>query len=416
MQAPRTDVGFEQSKGCVLSDIREAILSEGVVFINDQCKGCDDCVKVCPSGAITVAGLGTKHIIDSSKCLSCGQCLITCPFGRIEEKSMLDDVRAAIAGDKVVMVQVAPAVRATLGEEFGLAKGTDAEGKMFSALRELGFDKVYDTVFGADLTIMEEGYELVGRILKSLGVKGYEDAESELPQFTSCCPGWVRYAELNHEDLLGHLSTAKSPMMMHGAIMKTYGAEQLDIDPADIYSVAVMPCTGKKLECSRPEFVSSGYPDVDAVITTRELAQMIREAGLDFDMLPDDGAPDSVMGEGTGAGVIFGNTGGVMEAALRTAYKVLSGHELDQLEVHAVRGEDGLREASVSIPLKSDLAEAAGTDALDLNVAIVNGTKNVETVIDRIEAGACPYHFVEVMNCPGGCVNGGGQPINHTIL
>ncbi|MDO4590870.1 MAG: [FeFe] hydrogenase, group A [Slackia sp.] len=399
-----------------MSDIREAILKEGVVFINDQCKGCDDCVKVCPNDAITVAGLGTKHVIDPEKCLSCGQCLITCPFARIEEKSMLDDVRAALAGDKIVMVQEAPAVRAALGVEFGLPEGTDTEGKMLSAMRELGFDKVYDTVFGADLTIMEEGHELVARILKSLGVKGYEDAEAELPQFTSCCPGWVRYAELNHSDMLAHLSTAKSPMMMHGAIMKTYGAEQLGIDPADIYSVAVMPCTAKKRECSRPEFVSSGYPDVDAVITTRELAQMIRDAGIDFEMLDENGKADSVMGEGTGAGVIFGNTGGVMEAALRTAYKALSGKELEQIEVHAVRGEDSVREATVSIPLKAEIAEAAGVDTFDLNVAVVSGTANVETVFDKIESGSCPYHFVEVMNCPGGCVNGGGQPINHTIL
>lgn len=399
-----------------MSDIREAILNEGVVFINDQCKGCDDCVKVCPNGCITVAGLGTKHVIDQEKCLSCGQCLITCPFGRIEERSMLDDVKAALAGDKVVMVQEAPAVRAALGVEFGLPEGTDVEGTMLSAMRELGFDKVYDTVFGADLTIMEEGYELVGRVLKSLGVKGYEDAEESLPQFTSCCPGWVRYAELNHADLLPHLSTAKSPMMMHGAIMKTYGAEQLGIDAADIYSVAVMPCTAKKRECSRPEFVSSGYPDVDAVITTRELAQMIREAGVDFDKLPADGVADKVMGEGTGAGVIFGNTGGVMEAALRTAYKVLSGKELESLDVHAVRGEEAVREAIVAIPLKKELAEAAGVESVELNVAVVSGTANVESVIEKIEAGSCPYHFVEVMNCPGGCVNGGGQPINHTIL
>lgn len=399
-----------------MSDIREAILSEGVVYINDQCKGCDDCVKVCPNDAITVAGLGTKHVIDPEKCLSCGQCLITCPFGRIEEKSMLDSVREALASDKLVVVQEAPAVRAALGEAFGLPEGTDAEGKMLSALRELGFDKVYDTVFGADLTIMEEGYELVGRILKSLGVEGYEDAEAELPQFTSCCPGWVRYAELNHDNLLPHLSTAKSPMMMQGAIMKTYGAEQLGVDAADMFSVAVMPCTAKKRECSRTEFVSSGYPDVDAVITTRELAQMITEAGINFDMLPDDAVADKVMGEGSGAGVIFGNTGGVMEAALRTAYRVLSGKELEQFEITAVRGEDHVREATVTIPLTAELAKAAGTDTFDLHVAIVSGTANVETVIEQVEAGTCPYHFVEVMNCPGGCVNGGGQPINHTIL
>lgn len=398
-----------------MSNISDQILEEGVISIGYDCKGCDDCVKVCPNDAITTKGLGTQHVIDASKCLSCGQCLITCPFGRIEDKSMVDDVKAALASDKIVMVQEAPAVRAGLGEEFDLPVGTDTEGQMYTGLRQLGFDHVYDTLFGADLTIMEEGYELVGRIMKSLGVEGYEDAESELPQFTSCCPGWVRFAELNFPHLLGHLSTAKSPMMMQGAVAKTYGAQQIGEDAENIYSVAVMPCTAKKRECSRPEFASSGYRDVDAVITTRELAQMLKNENIDLASL-EQSEPESLMGEGTGAAVIFGNTGGVMEAALRTAYAVLSGEELETFEMDAVRGQEDVREASVTIPLSDQWREKTGLESIDINVAVVSGSRNVMDIMYDVSEGNSPYHFVEVMNCPGGCVNGGGQPINHKIF
>lgn len=390
-----------------MSNISEAILSDGVIAISGECKGCDECVKVCPADAISVNGLGTKHIIDPKKCLHCGQCLITCPFDRIHDVSMVDEVKRAIAEGKTVIVQEAPAVRIGLSEAFGMPEGTNVQGKMYAALRQLGFAKVYDTLFSADLTIMEEGYELVGRLYKALGVEGYEDA-GDLPQFTSCCPGWVRYAELNHPEILPHLSTAKSPMMMLGAVIKTYGAQKLDVDPADVYSVAVMPCTSKKFEASRPEFISSGYEDVDAVITTRELAQMIKDAGIDFEALPEEEV-DKLLGTGSGAGAIFGVTGGVMEAALRTGYAVVSGKELENLDIQAVRGEDGLRDASVEIPLPD-----GGT--FELKVAIVSGTRNVEKIVDQIAAGTCEYHFIEVMNCPGGCINGGGQPINHTIL
>lgn len=390
-----------------MSNISEAILSDGVISITGECKGCDDCVKVCPAGAITVNGLGTKHVIDPDKCLSCGQCLVTCPFGRIHDQSMVDEVKAALTSGKTVIVQEAPAVRVGLSEAFGLPEGTNVQGKMYAALRRLGFSKVYDTLFSADLTIMEEGYELVGRLYKTLGIDGYENA-GELPQFTSCCPGWVRYAELNHPEILSNLSTAKSPMMMLGAVIKTYGAEKLGIDPSDIYSVAVMPCTAKKREASRPEFISSGYEDVDAVITTRELAQMIRDAGIDFDSLPEEEV-DKLLGTGSGAGAIFGVTGGVMEAALRTGYAVVSGKEMEKLDIEAVRGEEGLREARVNIPLST------GKD-FELRVAIVSGTQNVDKVIEQVKADTCNYHFIEVMNCPGGCINGGGQPINHKIL
>ena len=391
----------------VLSSIREVIRTDGVISISGSCKGCDDCVKYCPADAITLNGLGTKHWIDPAKCLNCGQCLIVCPFGRIQDVSMVEDVRQAIAEGKTVIVQEAPSVRVGLGEAFGMPEGTNVQGKMYAALRQLGFTKVYDTLFSADLTIMEEGFELVGRLYRALGVAGYEDA-GILPQFTSCCPAWVRYVELNHPELLAHLSTAKSPMAMMGAVIKTYAAQKLEVDPANIYSVAVMPCTAKKFEASRREFISSGYDDVDAVITTRELAEMIVDAGIDFLSLAEEKA-DKLLSIGSGAGAIFGVTGGVMEAALRTGYAAVSGKELADLDIRSVRGEDGLREATVEIPLSTG-------GSFELRVAIVSGTRNVEEIVRQIAAGTCPYHFIEVMNCPGGCINGGGQPINHIII
>lgn len=397
-----------------MNTVNEQILANGVISITGSCKGCDECVKVCPTDAITINGLGTKHVIDPRICINCGQCLITCPFGRIDDVSFSDLVKEAINSKKTVIVQPAPSVRVGLGEEFGIPEGTNVQGKMFAALRKLGFDVVYDTVFAADLTIMEEGYELVGRILKSLNL--VEDEElGPLPQFTSCCPAWVRYAELNHPELLSNLSTTRSPMQILAPVFKTYGAEHLKVDPKDVFSVAIMPCTAKKYECSRPEFIGSGYQDVDAVLTTRELAQMIREAGIDFGSL-DDEKPDKLLGTGSGAGAIFGVTGGVMEAALRTAYAVVAGKELEDPNIMAVRGNEGLRDATITIPLRPDLQKASGLNSIDVKVAIVSGTKNVEKLASQVAAGNCKYHFIEVMNCPGGCVNGGGQPINHALL
>lgn len=391
-----------------MSDICDLIMEKGVIDIGDDCKGCDQCVKYCPTGALTATGLGGRHTIDREKCVNCGQCLVNCPFDRPTEKSMLDDVRAALMGDKFVVVQEAPSVRVGLGEAFGFEEGASVEGKMYTALRRLGFDKVYDTLFGADLTIMEEGYELIGRVYKALGVEGYEDA-GPLPQFTSCCPGWVRYAEVEHTDILDHLSSARSPMEMFGSIVKTYDAQKLGVDAADIYSVAVMPCTAKKYECSRPEFIGSGYQDVDAVITTRELAQMIDEAGIDLRTL-DDGKPDEFMGEGTGAAEIFGVTGGVMEAALRTAYEVLSGKRLSDVNLTMVRGDESVREATIPVPVAK-----LGGKTVDVKVAIVSGSKNIDSLADDVRNGVSPYHFIEVMNCPGGCINGGGQPITRNL-
>jgi len=321
---------------------------------------------------------------------------------------MVDPVKRALKDPNFkVVVQEAPAVRVALGEEFGLTPGTNVKGKMHAALRKLGFYRVYDTEFAADLTIMEEGTELIHRIFKAGGVPGYENS-GPLPQFTSCCPAWIKYAEDNCPAILPNLSTAKSPQQMFGAVAKTYAAQQLGIDPANMIVVSVMPCTAKKYECDRPEFIASGYKDVDYVITTRELAQMIKDAGIDFLNLPDEQA-DSLIGSSTGAATIFGVTGGVMEAALRTAYEVLSGEKLGKVDFQAVRGLKPVREASVDIPVKT-LGKT-----MKVNVCVVTGTKYVAPVIKDVLAGVSKYHFIEVMNCPGGCINGGGQPIRREM-
>lgn len=381
-----------------------AILKDGVIRVNGDCKACDHCTSICPTGAIH-GRLGERHAIDAGKCLSCGQCLINCPFGRISDASMVEQVKAALKDpSRYVVVQEAPAVRVALGEPFGLAPGTNVKGKMHAALRKLGFKKVYDTEFTADLTIMEEGTELINRVYNALGAVKDEHA-GPLPQFTSCCPAWIKYAEDNYPKILPHLSSAKSPQQMFGAVAKTYAAQKLGVDPAKMVVVSVMPCTAKKYECERPEFIASGYKDVDYVITTRELADMIKEAGIDFVNLKDEEA-DKLIGTSTGAATIFGVTGGVMEAALRTAYEILSGQSLGKVEFEAVRGRAPVREATVEIPIK-----ALGGKPLAVNVAVVTGTKHVKSVIEDVLAGRSKYHFIEVMNCPGGCINGGGQPI-----
>jgi ferredoxin hydrogenase large subunit len=381
-----------------------SVVTEGIISVSDQCRSCDHCTPICPTGAIT-GRLGEQHHINQKKCINCGQCLINCPSGIIKDQSMIAEVKAALSDPKkFVVVQTAPAVRVALGEEFGKEPGYNAKGKMFASLRKLGFDKVYDTEFTADLTIMEEGTELINRVFKAVGQPGYEES-GPLPQFTSCCPAWIKYAEDNYPKILPHLSTAKSPQQMFGALAKTYLPQKLNIDPAGVYSVSVMPCTAKKYECNRPEMISSGYQDVDVVLTTRELAQMIKEAGIDFNSLADEQA-DSFIGQSTGAATIFGVTGGVMEAALRTAYEILSGQTLDKIELTAVRGLEPVREATVPVPIK-----ALGNTVFPVKVAIITGTKYVGPVIEDVLAGKHDYHFIEVMNCPGGCINGGGQPI-----
>jgi ferredoxin hydrogenase len=384
----------------------------------DLCTGCQECSKVCPVYAIE--GLAReKQDIVSERCVFCGQCVQKCKsyvsvlehgvefYNRKRSERQLPEtvteplfaayntsriaslISALKDSGKFTMVQAAPAVRSALAEDFGLPFGTLSAGKMAAALRRLGFDRVYDTNFSADLTILEEATELVQRVSTG-GV---------LPMFTSCCPGWVRYMENNHSDYTQHLSTCKSPQQMAGAVFKTYGATINKVDPAKIYSVSIMPCTAKAFEADREEMNSSGYRDIDVVITTRELAWLIRNAGIDFANLPDEGFDDP-LGEYTGAGAIFAVTGGVMEAAIRTGYTLITGKELDKnaVDILPVRGVEGFRSAEIK----------AGD--LVLKVGIVTGLKNVEPVLEQLKAGTLDFHFIEVMTCPEGCVSGGGQP------
>ena len=376
-------------------------LSPSIVRDNNKCVLCRRCVSVCQKvqnvGVIGPVNRGFKTAIESPwemklsemSCINCGQCIVNCPVGALYEKDETKAVWDMIRDPELhVVVQPAPAVRAALGEEFGLPMGTSVTGKMATALHRLGFDQVFDTDYGADLTIMEEANELVERITNG-GV---------LPMMTSCSPGWIKYCETYHPDFLPNLSSCKSPHEMLGAIIKSYYAEKRGIDPRTIRVVSVMPCTAKKFEARRPEMGHDGMADVDAVITTRELARMIKEAGIAFDQLPDSDF-DSLLGESTGAGVIFGATGGVMEAALRTAYETITGKTLENVEFHEVRGIEGIKEAEVQIGDSKVL------------VAVASGTGNATKLLERVKAGEKPYAFIEVMACPGGCVNGGGQPI-----
>ena len=367
---------------------------------NNKCILCRRCVAVCREQYVSVIGpndrgidtsIGTAFKVNLSEvpCISCGQCAAVCPTGAITEKDDTDKVWEAL-GDptKHVVVQTAPSVRATLGECFGMPIGTNVEGKMVSALRRLGFDRVFDTDFAADLTIVEEANELVERI-KNKGT---------LPMITSCSPGWIKFCEYYYPDMLDHLSSCKSPQQMAGAVIKTYYAEKAGIDPKDIVSVSVMPCTAKKFEIGREDQSASGYPDVDIAITTRELARMIERAGLKFTSLPDEEF-DSPLGEDTGAAVIFGATGGVMEAALRTANDWLTGKDNLDIDFTAVRGTDSIKEASVDI---------AG---MTVKVAVASGGNAANEIMKKVRSGEADWTFIEIMGCPGGCVNGGGQPI-----
>ncbi|MGO5051137.1 NADH-dependent [FeFe] hydrogenase, group A6 [Lachnospiraceae bacterium LCP25S3_G4] len=367
---------------------------------NNKCILCRRCSAVCEKvqgiGVIGPNNRGFQSYIGSAfdmglgetSCVSCGQCIAVCPTGALHEKDYTDQILAAIAdSSKHVVVQTAPSVRAGLGEEFGYPIGTDVEGKMAAALRRIGFDKVFDTDFSADVTIMEEATELLDRINNG-GV---------LPLITSCSPGWIKYCEHYFPDMTENLSSCKSPQQMFGALTKTYYAEKMGIDPKDIVCVSVMPCTAKKFEVGRDDQSAAGVPDVDIAITTRELGRLIKKCGIDFDSLPDEGFDDP-MGESTGAAVIFGATGGVMEAALRTAVEVLTGEELANLDFTDVRGTAGVKEAAYTV---------AG---LEIKVAIASGLNNAASLLQKVKSGEANYHFIEIMGCPGGCVNGGGQP------
>lgn len=368
---------------------------------NNKCVLCRRCVAACNEQYVGVIGANNRGIdtaigtpfevgLSNVPCISCGQCTVVCPTGALVEKDDTDKIWAALADpDKHVVVQTAPSIRATLGECFGMPIGTNVEGKMVAALRRLGFDKIFDTDFGADLTIVEEANELVERI-KNGGT---------LPMITSCSPGWVKFCEYYYPDMLEHLSTCKSPQQMAGAVIKTYYADKMGIDPKDIVSVSVMPCTAKKFEIGRDDQSAAGVPDVDIAITTRELSRMIMRAGINFANLPDEEF-DSPLGEDTGAAVIFGATGGVMEAALRTANDWLTGKDNTNIDFTAVRGTQGLKQATVNV------------NGSDIKVAVASGAAAAKCVMDRMKDGNPDgWAFVEIMGCPGGCVNGGGQPI-----
>jgi len=391
-------------------------------FIKDdsKCIRCQRCVRTCAElqyiSAIAVANKGAHQKISSFHdrpmshvvCTNCGQCVNRCPTGALVEKTYIDHVWDAIYDpEKYVVVQTAPAVRVALGEDLGYDPGERVTGKMVNALRQLGFDSVLDTDFSADLTIMEEGTELLTRLKKAL-VNG--DKEVQFPMFTSCSPGWIKFIEHKYPEFLPNLSTCKSPQQMFGALTKTFYAKKKNIDPSKIVSVSVMPCTAKKFEADRPEMRSSGFKDIDFVLTTRELAIMIKQAGLDFRSL-EPMPYDSIMGESTGAAVIFGATGGVMEAALRTAYEIVTGREVpfSNLNITPVRGMDGVKEASIKI--EGCTPDWKFLEGAELKVAIAHGLVNANKIMRDVREGKSPYHFVEIMACPGGCIGGGGQPI-----
>ncbi len=375
-------------------------LTPSIARDTSKCILCGRCVERCKNahglgilgfekrGFNTVVAPAENRSFANSPCILCGQCVSVCPTGALMEVSEIDKVDAAMKAGKYVVVQTAPAVRAALGEEFGMPIGTRVTGKMVAALRRLGFKKVFDTNFAADLTIMEEATELLSRIQNG-GV---------LPMITSCSPGWVNYAEYNYGDLLPHLSSCKSPHEMFGAILKSYYCEKNGIDPKDMFVVSIMPCTAKKAEKAREELSVNGLPDVDAVLTTRELGKLIKRSGINFVKLPDEEFDNDVVGDYTGAGVIFGTTGGVMEAALRTAAYKLTGEELASPELKQVRGFEGVKEASFTIGGK------------EINVAVAHGMKNAKVLLDEIREGKSKYLFIEIMGCPGGCIAGGGQP------
>ena len=382
--------------------------SAAIIRDNNKCVLCRRCVAACREyQSVSVIGANGRgfyaHIgsafeknLGDTACVNCGQCIVACPTGALHERDQVNDVLKALADPtKYVVVGTAPSVRVGLGEEFGTEIGANVEGKMAAALRRIGFKNVFDVNFTADLTILEEGTEFIGRVTKG----------GTLPMLTSCSPAWIKFMEHNFPTELDHLSSCKSPQGMFGAICKTYLAEKLGIDPKDMVVVTIMPCTAKKFEAGRPYMNAAGekYPDIDYALTTRELARMIKKMNIIWDTLPEEKF-DTPMGVGSGAGLIFGATGGVMEAALRTVYAVLAGKEAPSLDFKEVRGTQGIKEATYTVPLKDG-------GEVSVNVAVASGLANARKLMEEVKAGTSKYHFIEIMSCPGGCVNGGGQPI-----
>ncbi|HTZ52540.1 MAG TPA: NADH-dependent [FeFe] hydrogenase, group A6 [Spirochaetia bacterium] len=422
LQAVARDLGIREISYAGTKSVRRRDESTpALVRDTAKCILCRRCVTVCGQtqgvGAIFPQKRGFQSVIGPAftsdlsdvVCVQCGQCAAVCPVGAIGEKDEIDTVWAAIEDPKkTVLVQTAPAIRAALGECFGMAPGTLVTGKMVTALKLMGFDKVFDTNFTADLTIMEEGTELLARLKSAL----VDKKPAPLPLFTSCPPGWIRYAEHFYPEILPNISTCKSPQQMFGAVAKTYYAEKIGKKPEDIFVVSVMPCTAKKYESQRPEMYSSGVRDVDVVLTTRELGRMIRQGGINFVDLPDS-AMDSILGASSGAADIFANTGGVMEAALRTVYEIVTGRQLpfDNLHVAPVAGLAGVKEASIK--LEGTVREWSFLEGVTVNVAVAHGLSNARLLIEKVKNGGPDqkaYHFIEVMTCPGGCIGGGGQP------
>lgn len=393
--------------------------SPSIVRDSSKCILCRRCVTVCNDiqgvglmnphhrGFPTFIGPSEDELLGESICTNCGQCVLVCPVGALKEKDSTAIVWDALYDKKkTLIVQTAPAVRAALGEVFGYEPGTLVTGKMASALHELGFDYVFDTNFAADLTIMEEGAEFLERVQNAFTTP---EKDAVLPLITSCSPGWIKFVEHRYPDQLAHLSSCKSPHMMLGALTKTYFAEKMKMDPASIYVVSVMPCTAKKFEITRPEMFNNGLADVDAVITTRELGRMIKDAGIDFKNLPDREF-DSPLGFSSGAADIFANTGGVMEAALRTVYERITGRELpaNNLHIAPLEGLDRIKTADLTI--EKPLEAYSFLDGITVKVAVTSGLKGASTLLEQIKNGTSPYHFIEIMGCPGGCISGGGQP------
>ncbi|MBK7029703.1 MAG: iron hydrogenase small subunit [Bacteroidales bacterium] len=396
------------------------ISSPSIVKDNSKCIRCQRCVRTCAElqavSALAVVHKGNHQSISTFLnkpmndvvCTNCGQCINRCPTGALTERNYIEEVWNAIYDPrKFVVVQTAPATRVALGEDLEVETGTRVTGKMVSALKKMGFNKVLDTDFTADLTIMEEGTELLTRLKKAIVDK---DETVKLPMMTSCSPGWIKFQEHMFPELLDNLSSCKSPQQMFGALAKTYYADKINIKAENMVVVSIMPCTAKKFECNRPEMRDSGFKDVDFVLTTRELAMMVKQAGIDFDKLEDDNY-DSILGESTGAAVIFGATGGVMEAALRTAYEIVTGHEVPftNLNIKPVRGIEGVKEASIKI--KNTVPAWNFLEGVELNVAVAHGLANAKKLMEAIKRGEANYHFIEIMGCPGGCIGGGGQPI-----